>query len=136
LAGLKPGGVLVEIMNADGSMARLPELFRIADQFDLKIISIEKLIAYRLQHESIIEKGVEVKLPTMYGDFHLVPFRQKSNGMEHVAIIKGKWRKDDPVLVRVHSSCVTGDIFGSMRCDCGNQLHEAMKMIQDEGQGR
>ena len=135
LAGLKPGGVLVEIMNADGSMARLPELFRIADQFDLKIISIEKLIAYRLNYESIIERGVEVKLPTQYGDFHLVPFRQKSNGMEHVAIIKGKWKRDDPVLVRVHSSCVTGDIFGSMRCDCGNQLHESMKMIQEEGRG-
>jgi 3,4-dihydroxy 2-butanone 4-phosphate synthase / GTP cyclohydrolase II len=135
LAGLKAGGVLVEIMNADGSMARLSELFRIADQFDLKIISIEKLIAYRLKHESIIEKGVEVKLPTRYGDFHLVPFRQKSNGMEHVAIIKGKWKRTDPVLVRVHSSCVTGDIFGSMRCDCGNQLHESMKMIQDEGRG-
>jgi 3,4-dihydroxy 2-butanone 4-phosphate synthase / GTP cyclohydrolase II len=135
LAGLKPGGVLVEIMNADGSMARLPELFRIADQFDLKIISIEKLIAYRLNYESIIERGVEVKLPTRYGDFHLVPFRQKSNGMEHVAIIKGKWKRDDPVLVRVHSSCVTGDIFGSMRCDCGNQLHESMKMIQEEGKG-
>ncbi len=135
LAGLKPGGVLVEIMNPDGSMARLPELIKIADQFDLKIISIEKLIAYRLQHESIIERGVEVKLPTKYGDFHLVPFRQKSNRMEHVAIIKGKWKKDDPVLVRVHSSCVTGDIFGSMRCDCGNQLHEAMKMIQTEGKG-
>jgi 3,4-dihydroxy 2-butanone 4-phosphate synthase / GTP cyclohydrolase II len=135
LAGLKPGGVLVEIMNEDGSMARLPELFRMADQFDLKIISIENLIAYRLKHESIIEKGVEVKLPTRYGDFHLVPFRQKSNGLEHVAIIKGKWKKDDPVLVRVHSSCVTGDIFGSMRCDCGNQLHEALKMIHDEGKG-
>ena len=135
LAGLKPGGVLVEIMNADGSMARLPELFRIADQFDLKIISIEKLIAYRLNYESIIERGVEVKLPTQYGDFHLVPFRQKSNGMEHVAIINGKWKRDDPVLVRVHSSCVTGDIFGSMRCDCGNQLHESMKMIQEEGRG-
>ncbi len=135
LAGLKPGGVLVEIMNADGSMARLPELLRMAEQFDLKIISIEKLIAYRLKHESIVEKGVEVKLPTKYGDFHLVPFRQKSNAMEHVAIIKGKWKRDDPVLVRVHSSCITGDIFGSMRCDCGNQLHESLKMIQKEGRG-
>ena len=135
LAGLKPGGVLVEIMNEDGSMARLPELIRIADQFDLKIISIENLISYRLKHESIIEKGVEVKLPTKYGEFHLIPFRQKSNGMEHVALIKGRWKKNDPILVRVHSSCVTGDIFHSLRCDCGNQLHESMKMIQKEGRG-
>lgn len=135
LAGLRPGGVLVEIMNADGSMARLPELIDISKQFGLKIISIEKLIAYRLKHESIIEKGVEVKLPTRFGDFHLIPFRQVSNGTEHVALIKGKWNKQDPVLVRVHSSCVTGDIFGSMRCDCGNQLHEAMKMIQKEERG-
>ncbi|MFO7924962.1 MAG: bifunctional 3,4-dihydroxy-2-butanone-4-phosphate synthase/GTP cyclohydrolase II [Bacteroidales bacterium] len=135
LAGMKPGGVLVEIMNPDGTMARLPELLKIADQFDLKIITIEKLIAYRINNESIVEKGVEVKLPTRYGDFHLIPFRQKSNGTEHVALIKGKWTKDDPVLVRVHSSCVTGDIFGSMRCDCGNQLHEAMKMIEKEGRG-
>ncbi len=135
LAGLKAGGVLVEIMNADGSMARLPELFKIADQFDLKIISIESLIAYRLKQESIVEKGVEVKLPSRYGDFHLVPFRQKSDGTEHLAIIKGKWSRQDPVLVRVHSSCVTGDIFGSMRCDCGNQLQEALKMIQKEGKG-
>jgi len=135
LAGLKPGGVLVEIMNPDGSMARLPELISMADQFDLKIISIDKLIAYRLKHESIVEKGVEVKLPTRYGDFHLIPFRQKSNGTEHVALIKGKWSRQDPLLVRVHSSCVTGDIFGSMRCDCGSQLHEAMRMIQNEGRG-
>lgn len=135
LAGLKPGGVLVEIMNEEGSMARLPELFKIADQFGLKVISIENLIAYRLKHESIVEKGVEVKLPTKYGEFHLVPFRQKSNGMEHVAIIKGRWTKNDPVLVRVHSSCVTGDIFSSLRCDCGNQLHESMKMIQAEEKG-
>jgi 3,4-dihydroxy 2-butanone 4-phosphate synthase / GTP cyclohydrolase II len=111
----------------------LPE-FKIADQFNLKIISIEKLIAYRLQHESIVEKGVEVKLPTKYGDFHLIPFRQKSTGRT-CCHCKGKWKRDDPVLVRVHSSCVTGDIFGSMRCDCGNQLHEAMRMIQDEGKG-
>ncbi len=135
LAGLQPGGVLVEIMNEDGSMARLPELIRIADQFDLKIISIENLISYRLKHESIIEKGVEVKLPTKYGEFHLIPFRQKSNGMEHVALIKGRWKKNDPILVRVHSSCVTGDLFHSLRCDCGNQLHESMKMIQKEGKG-
>jgi 3,4-dihydroxy 2-butanone 4-phosphate synthase / GTP cyclohydrolase II len=135
LAGLRPGGVLVEIMNPDGSMARLPELYEIADQFDLKIISIERLIAYRLQHESIVEKGVEVKLPTRFGEFHLVPFRQTSNGIEHVALIKGTWTRNDPVLVRVHSSCVTGDIFGSLRCDCGTQLHEAMEMIQNEDRG-
>jgi 3,4-dihydroxy 2-butanone 4-phosphate synthase / GTP cyclohydrolase II len=135
LAGLRPGGVLVEIMNQDGSMARLPELYEIADQFNLKIISIERLIAYRLQHESLVEKGVEVKLPTKYGEFHLVPFRQKSNGIEHVALVKGKWTRNDPVLVRVHSSCVTGDIFGSLRCDCGTQLHEAMGMVQNEERG-
>ncbi len=135
LAGLRPGGVLVEIMNPDGSMARLPELIEIADKFDLKIISIEKLIAYRLKNESIVSKGVEVKLPTKFGEFHLIPFRQKSNGIEHVAIIKGTWTREDQVLVRVHSSCITGDIFGSMRCDCGNQLHEAMNLIQKEGRG-
>lgn len=135
LAGLKPGGVLVEIMNPDGTMARLPELFKIADKFGLKIISIEKLISYRLKYESIVEKGVEVKLPTKFGSFHLIPFRQASNGQEHVALIKGKWTRDEPVFVRVHSSCVTGDIFGSMRCDCGSQLDEAMKLINEEGKG-
>ncbi|TVR72542.1 MAG: bifunctional 3,4-dihydroxy-2-butanone-4-phosphate synthase/GTP cyclohydrolase II [Marinilabiliales bacterium] len=135
LAGLEPGGVLVEIMNPDGTMARLPELLKIAEEFDLKIISIEKLIAYRLKHESIVERGVEVKLPSRHGDFHLIPFRQKSDGTEHAAIIKGKWRKEDPVLVRVHSSCVTGDIFGSLRCDCGNQLQESLEMIEKEGRG-
>lgn len=135
LAGLKPGGVLVEIMNEDGSMARLPELVRIAELHHLKIITIRDLIAYRLNTDSILLKGVSVKLPTEYGDFNLVPFIQKSNGLEHVALIKGTWSEKDPVLVRVHSSCVTGDIFGSYRCDCGNQLHEAMKMVQKEGQG-
>lgn len=135
LAGLKPGGVLVEIMNEDGSMARLPELFEIAQKFDLKIISIEDLIAYRLNQESLIIKGVEVRLPTEFGDFNLIPFKQKSNGQEHVALIKGNFTADEPVLVRVHSSCVTGDIFGSLRCDCGAQLHEAMKMIHTEGKG-
>ncbi len=135
LAGLKPGGVLVEIMNPDGTMARLPELLEIADKFGLKIISIEKLISYRLKYESIVEKGVEVKLPTKYGDFHMVPFRQASNGQEHAALIKGKWTRDEPVMVRVHSSCVTGDIFGSLRCDCVMQLREAMKLINDEGKG-
>ena len=135
LAGLKPGGVLVEIMNEDGSMARLPELVSIAEAHHLKIITIKDLIAYRLNSDSIVLKGTEVKLPTEYGDFNLIPFIQKSNGLEHVAIIKGRWSQEENVLVRVHSSCVTGDIFGSFRCDCGNQLHEAMKMVQKEGQG-
>ena len=135
LAGLKPGGALVEIMNDDGTMARLPELMKIADKFDLKIISIEDLISYRLKHESLIEPGVRVKLPTDYGNFELIPFKHKSNGVEHVALVKGKLTKDDPVLVRVHSSCVTGDIFGSKRCDCGHQLHKAMEMIDREGKG-
>ncbi|MBS3807424.1 MAG: bifunctional 3,4-dihydroxy-2-butanone-4-phosphate synthase/GTP cyclohydrolase II [Bacteroidales bacterium] len=135
LAGLRPGGALVEIMNDDGSMARLPELFEIADKFNLKIISIEDLIAYRIRQESLIERGVRVKLPTEYGDFELIPFKQKSNGVEHITLVKGNWTQEDPVLVRVHSSCVTGDIFGSKRCDCGSQLHKAMKMIQEKGQG-
>jgi 3,4-dihydroxy 2-butanone 4-phosphate synthase/GTP cyclohydrolase II len=135
LAGLKPGGALVEIMNEDGTMARLPELFKISKKFDLKIISIENLIKYRLQEESLVEKGVRVKLPTEYGNFDLIPFRQKSNGLEHVALIKGEWTKDEPVCVRVHSSCVTGDIFASKRCDCGQQLHEAMKKIDKIGKG-
>jgi 3,4-dihydroxy 2-butanone 4-phosphate synthase/GTP cyclohydrolase II len=135
LAGLKPGGALVEIMNDDGSMARMPELIEIAQKFQLKIITIEDLIAYRLKEESLIERGVRVKLPTDYGTFDLIPFRQKSNGLEHIALIKGTWTKDDPVLVRVHSSCVTGDIFGSQRCDCGPQLHKAMEMIDKEGKG-
>jgi 3,4-dihydroxy 2-butanone 4-phosphate synthase / GTP cyclohydrolase II len=135
MAGLKPGGVLVEIMNEDGTMARLPQLFEIAKKFNVKIISIEDLIAYRLDDESLVIKGVEVKLPTEFGDFHLIPFQQKSNGLEHVAIIKGDWKSDEDVLVRVHSSCVTGDIFGSLRCDCGPQLHRAMQMIEKEGKG-
>jgi 3,4-dihydroxy 2-butanone 4-phosphate synthase / GTP cyclohydrolase II len=135
LADLKPGGVLVEIMNEDGSMARLPELIRIALEFKLKIISIKDLIAYRLNTDSILIMGTEVSLPTRYGDFGLIPFIQKSNGMEHVALIKGRWTEKDDVLVRVHSSCVTGDIFGSYRCDCGSQLHEAMCMVQNEGCG-
>jgi len=135
LADLKPGGVLVEIMNEDGSMARLPELLKMAGEFDLKIISIKDLIAYRLNTDSILIRGTQVHLPTEYGDFMLTPFIQKSNGLEHVALTKGTWEADDEVLVRVHSSCVTGDIFGSYRCDCGIQLHEAMKMIQKEGKG-
>jgi len=135
LAGLNPGGALVEIMNDDGTMARLPQLFEIAKKFDLKIISIKDLIAYRLQFDSIIDIGSRIKLPTAYGVFDLIPFRQKSNGLEHVALIKGEWEKDEPILVRVHSSCVTGDIFGSYRCDCGSQLHKAMRMIEKEGKG-
>ena len=135
MAGLKPGGVLVEIMNDDGTMARLPQLLEIAKKFELKIVSIKDLIAYRIQNESLVVKGVEVDMPTKYGHFRLIPFLQKSNGLEHVAIIKGTWTKDDEVLVRVHSSCVTGDIFGSQRCDCGDQLHRAMEMIEEEGAG-
>ena len=135
MAGLKPGGVLVEIMNEDGSMARLPELSLIAKEHHLKMITIKDLIAYRLNSDSIVLKGTEVKLPTEYGEFNLIPFIQKSNGLEHVAITKGTWNQEENVLVRVHSSCVTGDIFGSFRCDCGDQLHEAMRMIQEEGQG-
>lgn len=135
LAGLKPGGALVEIMNEDGSMARLPDLMKIAQKFDLKIVSIADLIAYRLQSEILVEKGVKVKLPTEYGNFDLIPFRQKSNGLEHVALIKGEIDPDEPVLVRVHSSCATGDIFGSKRCDCGQQLQKAMEYIEREGKG-
>jgi len=135
LANLKSGGVLVEIMNEDGTMARLPQLVKIAKKFNLKIVTIKDLISYRLQSESILVKGVEVKLPTAYGDFKLIPFIQKSNGMEHVALIKGNWTKEDTVLVRVHSSCVTGDIFGSYKCDCGEQLHKAMAMVEEEGTG-
>ena len=135
LAGLNPGGALVEIMNEDGTMARLPQLLEIAKKFKLKIISIEDLIKYRLKKDSLIEKGVRVSLPTEYGDFDLIPFKQKSNGLEHVALIKGTWEKDEPVCVRVHSSCVTGDIFGSKRCDCGQQLHEAMRKIDKAGKG-
>ncbi len=135
IAGLKPGGALVEIMNEDGTMARMPQLLDIARKFNLKIISIEDLIKYRLNEDSLIEKGVRVKLPTEYGNFDLIPFKQKSNGLEHVALIKGEWTKEEPVCVRVHSSCVTGDIFGSKRCDCGQQLHEAMRKIDKAGKG-
>lgn len=135
LAGLQPAGALIEIMNEDGTMARLPQLLETAKKFDLKIISIASLIAYRLREESIIEKGVTVPLPTEWGEFQITPFRQKSNGVEHVALTKGEWTEDEPVLVRVHSSCATGDIFGSCRCDCGDQLHEAMRMIEREGKG-
>ena len=135
LAGLYPAGALIEIMNDDGSMARMPDLMLIAEKFDLKIISIEDLIKYRLKTESLVEKGEKVNMPTAYGQFKLIPFKQISNGLEHVALIKGEWEKDEPVLVRVHSSCVTGDIFGSMRCECGEQLHKAMQLIEKEGKG-
>lgn len=135
LAGLKPGGALVEIMNEDGSMARLPQLMTIARKFDLKIVTIKDLIAYRLKNENIVEMGVEANMPTEYGSFKLIPFKQLSNGIEHVALIKGEWDKDEAILVRVHSSCVTGDIFGSKRCDCGDQLHESMRKIEQAGKG-
>ena len=135
LSGFYPAGALMEIMNEDGTMARLPELRKMADEFNLKLISIRDMIAYRLQQESIVEKGVEVDMPTEHGHFRLIPFRQKSNGLEHVALFKGTWAPDEPVLVRVHSSCATGDIFGSMRCDCGEQLHKAMEVIEKAGKG-
>lgn len=135
LAGLYPAAALMEVMNEDGTMARLPELRKIADEFGFKLISIADLIAYRLKQESLVEKGVEVDMPTEHGHFRLIPFRQKSNGLEHVALIKGNFTPDEPVLVRVHSSCATGDIFGSMRCDCGEQLHQAMELIDKEGKG-
>lgn len=135
LAGLYPAGALIEIINEDGTMARLPQLVEVAKKFDIKIICIKDLIAYRLKTESIVDKGVEVDMPTQYGHFHLIPFRQKSNGLEHIALIKGDISGEEPVLVRVHSSCATGDIFGSMRCECGEQLHKAMQMIEKEGRG-
>lgn len=135
LSGLHPAAALIEIMNEDGTMARLPELWETSQKFGIKIISIRDLIAYRIKDESIIEKGEEVDMPTEHGHFKLIPFRQKSNGLEHIALIKGNWEESDAVLVRVHSSCMTGDIFGSMRCDCGEQLHKAMEMIEKEGRG-
>ena len=135
LAGLFPAGALMEIMNEDGSMARMPELQRLAQKWGLRIITIRDLIAYRLKTESIIEVGEEVNMPTKYGHFRLIPFRQQSNGAEHMALIKGEWKEDEPVLVRVHSSCATGDILGSQRCDCGEQLHKSMQMIEKEGKG-
>ena len=135
LAGLYPAGALMEIMNDDGTMARMPELMEMAKQYDLKIITIKDMIAYRLKTESLIEVGTEVELPTEYGNFHLIPFRQKSTGTEHMALIKGTWAEDEPVLVRVHSSCATGDILGSKRCDCGEQLHRSRQMIEKEGKG-
>ena len=135
LAGLYPAGALIEIINADGTMARLPQLMEVAAKYQIKIISIHDLIAYRLQTESLVAKGVEVNMPTKYGHFRLIPFRQTINGLEHVALIKGDITKDEPVLVRIHSSCMTGDVFGSLRCECGEQLHNAMQLIEKEGKG-
>lgn len=135
LAGLKPAGVIVEIMNEDGTMSRLPQLKEIAKKFDLKLISIADLIAYRLKHDSLIERKESVSLPTDHGTFQLTAYKQLSNGLTHLALSKGAWEKDEPVLVRVHSSCVTGDIFHSNRCDCGNQLHSAMEQVEKEGKG-
>ena len=135
LAGLYPAGALMEIMSDDGSMARLPELRKLADEYGLKLISINDLIAYRLKEDSIVEEGEMVDMPTAYGHFKLVPFLQKSSGLEHIALVKGEWNEDEPILVRVHSSCATGDIFGSNRCDCGAQLHKAMQEIEKEGKG-
>ncbi|WP_333866914.1 bifunctional 3,4-dihydroxy-2-butanone-4-phosphate synthase/GTP cyclohydrolase II [Sphingobacterium sp.] len=135
LAGFEPAGVLVEILKEDGEMARLPELMEVAKKFDLKIVSIEDLIEYRLKHDSLINEEVTVNMPTQYGDFKMKAFTQKDTGEQHLALYKGEWNEDEPILVRVHSSCVTGDIFGSCRCDCGPQLHKAMEMIQQEGKG-
>jgi len=135
LAGLQPAAALIEILNPDGTMARMPQLIEKAKELDLKLIQIKDLIAYRLQKESLVEKGVEADMPTQYGHFRIIPFRQKSNGLEHVALIKGSWEKDEPVLVRMHSSCATGDIFGSKRCDCGEQLHRSMQLIEKAGKG-
>ena len=135
LSGLYPAGALMEIKNADGTMARLPQLLEFAKQYGLKIISIKDLIAYRLQRESLITVGQTVDMPTEYGHFKLIPFRQTSSGLEHMALIKGEWKENEPILVRVHSSCATGDILGSKRCDCGQQLHKALQMIEKEGKG-
>jgi 3,4-dihydroxy 2-butanone 4-phosphate synthase/GTP cyclohydrolase II len=135
LAGFEPAGLIVEILNEDGTMARLPELLEIAQKFDLKIISIEDLIKYRIANESLIDRVVDVKMPTQYGNFQLIAFKEKNTDQEHLALIKGSWDENEPVFVRVHSSCITGDIFGSCRCDCGPQLHKAMEMIEAEGKG-
>ncbi|OAQ38622.1 bifunctional 3,4-dihydroxy-2-butanone 4-phosphate synthase/GTP cyclohydrolase II [Pedobacter psychrophilus] len=135
MAGFEPAGVICEIMNEDGEMARLPDLLKMAEKLDMKIISIEDLIAYRLRKESLIKKEVSVKLPTQWGDFEMVAFTQINTQENHIALIKGSWEEDEPILVRVHSSCITGDIFGSCRCDCGPQLHKSMEMIEKEGKG-
>jgi len=135
LAGLTPGGVLVEILKDDGTMARLPDCRKIADKFGLKLVSIADLIEYRMEKESLVDEEIEVEMPTDWGNFQLKSFRQITTGEQHLALVKGSWEKDEPILVRVHSSCVTGDIFGSCRCDCGGQLHGAMKMVEDAGKG-
>ena len=135
LSGLYPAGALMEIMNDDGTMARMPDLMKFAEEHDMHIISIKDLISYRLKKESLIEVGNEADMPTRYGHFRLIPFRQTATGLEHMALIKGEWNEDEPILVRVHSSCATGDILGSKRCDCGEQLHKAMEMIEKEGKG-
>lgn len=135
LAGFEPAGCIVEIMNEDGTMARLPDLLKVAEKHDMKIVSIADLIEYRLKHESLIEKQIDVHMPTDFGDFELHAYKQVSNGMDHLALVKGEWKKDEPVLVRVHSSCITGDIFGSCRCDCGEQLQRAMQEIEQAGKG-
>ena len=135
LAGLYPAGALMEIMNDDGTMARLPDLIKCAGEHEMHIISIKDLIAYRLKKETLIEVGNEADMPTKWGHFKLIPFRQTATGLEHIALIKGEWKEDEPILVRVHSSCATGDILGSKRCDCGEQLHKAMQMIEEEGKG-
>jgi 3,4-dihydroxy 2-butanone 4-phosphate synthase / GTP cyclohydrolase II len=135
LAGFKPAGILVEILNEDGTMARLPQLMEVAKKFDLKIISIEDLIQYRLQTETLIEREVDVQMPTVYGNFQLHAFKQKTNEQEHLALVKGEWEENEPILVRVHSSCMTGDIFGSCRCDCGPQLQKSMQLIEEAGKG-
>lgn len=135
LAGFQPAGILVEILNEDGTMARLPQLVEVARKFDLKLISIEQLIEYRMHHESLIERIVDVKMPTKTGEFNLVAYKEKLTDQDHLALIKGEWKEDEPVLVRVHSSCMTGDIFGSCRCDCGPQLEKSMQMIEEAGKG-
>ncbi len=135
LAGLQPAGVLVEVLKEDGNMARLPDLRIIADRFNLKLVSIKDLIAYRMEHESLVQEEITVDMPTEHGDFKLRAFKQKNTGETHLALYKGTWEENEPVMVRVHSSCVTGDIFGSCRCDCGNQLHSAMQMVEKEGKG-
>lgn len=135
LSGLQPAAALIEILNEDGTMARMPQLQEVAARFDLKVITIKDLIAYRMKQESLVERGVEADMPTQYGHFRIIPFRQKSNGLEHVALTMGSWDADAPILVRMHSSCLTGDVFGSRRCDCGEQLHQAMRLIASEGRG-
>jgi 3,4-dihydroxy 2-butanone 4-phosphate synthase/GTP cyclohydrolase II len=135
LAGFEPAGLLVEILKEDGECARLNDLFPIAKKFNMPIISIKDLVEYRLQHDRLVERMVEVKMPTKYGDFKLIAYKQLSSNEEHFALVKGEWQKDEPVMVRVHSSCITGDILGSLRCDCGDQLHNAMKMVEKEGKG-